>query len=364
MQTQVFDKLANYGILPSVTFFFETLFCIINMIIRIICFISFVLYWSHMCFANDIATKNVGEQSMIKSLRQAIDSTPEINSSKYKIIIGAGVSGAEAFNNQPHESEINILLTWQWLDKLKELAENTIVVVPEHAIDKRFESLKNRGVKLIAISGVLHTKTKDKVQSESVEKINPSTRYIVMLAGDAQQEDGKWASYNKKMLMDFLKYLPKDQNILILNGPRTGKHLENTDTQHALAHKTETDYITAAVQDMAVAKWQIVDFKYDEKSLWDNALNFCLIHPEVGLILPGESTSMISEALSLGIRPIIYTHQAMTPASYRYVKQLQKGGSIFEYPKGLRAENYTQEPAEDQIKKIVNALVLVVKESK
>lgn len=325
---------------------------------KIISFIFVILASFHnTCFADDIPAQNAGEQAMIAGLRAAINNEAAISKSPYKIIIGAGISGAEAFRVQPNLNELHVLLTWQWLDNFHNLADNTIVVVPYHALDERFEILKAKGIKLIVISGVLHQKTISKIKNEPVDKINPYTNYIVMLAGDTQQENGEWIKYNRKMLQDLLKLLPQEQNILILNGPRTGKFLENTNETHVNAHKTETDYITLAVQEENVETWKVIDFKYGQKSLWDTALHFCMLKLKVGLILPGESTSMISEALSLGILPIIYTHDAMTPASYKYIDQLAKEGKILKYPIGLKAGYYKQEPNEDQIEKIVSALV-------
>lgn len=318
-------------------------------------FVSFIfvvlISFCSACFSNDTATKNVGEQAMIEALRAAINNDAEICSSVHNIIIGAGISGAKAFKNKPELNKTHVLLTWQWLDDLHNLAYNTIVIVPEHAFDKRFESLKSKGIRFISISGVLHQKTISKIKNESLDKIDPSTHYIVMLAGDTQQENGEWVKYDEKMLNEFLKFLPQDQTILVLNGPRTGKFLKNTNEINANAHKTETDHITRAVQAKNVKKWKVIDFKYDQNSLWDAALHFCITHPSVGLILPGESTSMISEALSLGILPIIYKHDAMTAASHKYIKQLAKEDKIFKYPMGLKVRSYKQEPNEDQIKK-------------
>ncbi len=250
-----------------------------------------------------------------------------------------------------------MLLTWQWLDGLGKIAKDTIVVAPEHAIDARFDALIGKGVRLITISGVLHNKEAKALEAEPIDMIDASIRYIVMLAGDAQQEDGTWVSYNSKMLAEFLKDLPADEKILILNGPRTGKHLENTTTVDVEAHKTKTDYITRIVQDKGIPGWKIADFKYGAKSLWDAALKFCMVNPKVGLVLPGESTSMISEALGLGIRPIVYGHGAMTPTSGRYIDLLRKQEKIFDYPKGLKMDNYAQEPVKNQIDIIVKALV-------
>lgn len=318
---------------------------------------------THLCasrIARDIETPNTGEQGMIACLRNVINQTPELNTPHCKtIIIGAGTHGAEAFKSPAQPGKLHVLLTWQWLKSFNDLAPGTIIVTPQHSVDERFQDLTKKGIELICISGVLHTKTKDKIQTEPTDRIPSSTHFVSMLAGDTQNEDDVWEKYTTSMLDAFLAHLPKDQPILILNGPRTGKHLEESDTLtlHDAAHRTETDYITQAVQDKNVATWHVVDFKYGGKSLWDGALHFCIKHPNVGLVLPGESTSMISEALSLGIRPIVYTHTIMTPSSHRYIQQLQAEDKILTYPEGLSAEDYAQEPVEDQIPKIIRRLI-------
>ena len=65
---------------------------------------------------------------------------------------------------------------------------------------------------------------------------------------------------------------------------------------------------------------------------------------------------MISEALSLGIRPIIYKHEAMRPASHTYIAQLKQEGRILEYPDDLNTEYCAQKPVENQINIIVRSL--------
>lgn len=323
-------------------------------------FASFLFLYVSVVFAGDVPTKNLGEQAMIVSLRQAMDSNPITKSSKYKFIIGAGESGAKAFKNPSKDNEKYVLLTWQWLDSFKNINKNTIIVAPRHSVDDRFKSLEKNGVRLILISGVLHTKNIEKIQNEPTDKINPSTRYIAMLAGDTHQEDGKLALYDKKMLFGFLEHLPQNQNILILNGPRTGKHIENSNSINSLAHRTETDHITQAVKDKQVQNWQVVDFNYQEKSLWDAALNFCIKHPHVGLILPGESTSMISEALSLGIMPVVYEHKAMSLTSKRYISQLKEEHKVLEYPMGLNMKLYSTSPTGNQLDKILTEIAHLV----
>ncbi len=330
------------------------------MLIRKLIFIYMILLNSHNAFAEDIPTQNLGEKAMISSLREEINKNEILNASKFKIILGAGINGCQAFKSKPQQNEINVLLTWQWLDNLTDIDNSTFLVVPEHAIDHRFEDLQKRGVKLILISGVIHNKTQENIMKEEIVDIDPSTQYIAMLAGDTQQEDGKWTKFDRNMLLGFLKFLPEDKKILILNGPRTGKFKENLEEMDMEAHKTSVDYITKAVMKKNIPNWKVMDFKYGEKSYWEKALKFCLLHTDVALILPGESTSMISEALGLGILPVIYNHEAMTKNSLNYINILAGEQKILIYPK-MGKKIYNQNPVADQKAKIIKELVEITK---
>lgn len=53
---------------------------------------------------------------------------------------------------------------------MKDLAKDTIVVMPERAVDKSFDSIKDK-VKLITIKGVLHTRNLESVQKNQVQKL-------------------------------------------------------------------------------------------------------------------------------------------------------------------------------------------------
>jgi len=304
----------------------------------------------------DILSPNTGEQAIIKDLRQTINNHPSLKSKN--IIIGAGVSGTKIFQQIIPPNTYHVLLTWQWLEDMKDLAAGTIVVMPEHAVDKNFDTIKDK-VRLVTIKGVLHTRDLKSIQEEVTTGIDPHTQLIVMLAGDTQQSDGSWLIYDETMVAEFLSQLPTRKKILILNGPRTGKHkLGNSEAiLDQTAHHTTIDYITQVVIDASKStSWTIVDFKFGTSSLWGPALKFCLDHPQVGLIIPGESTSMISEALSLGIKPIIHTHEAMTAVSKRYIESLARENKISLYPALFTLNSYKQEPLKPQENKIIKEL--------
>lgn len=320
-----------------------------------------LLFFSIYAYGSvDIDTPNKGEQQMIQSLRYQIQNDSLLSSKK--IIIGSGHSGCEAFK-APLASTHRILLLWQWLDALKEIANDIILIIPKHAIDERFSTLIERGQKIITIDGVLHGKTIEYISHYSAPEgtIDPRTNFIVMLAGDTEQSDGSWIKYNREMLSTLIQQLPKEQKLLFLNGPRTGKYLENGSQVDAEAHRTTTDYITQHVIQQNQPLWVVEDFKYGQPSLWDAALKFCFSNTNVGLILPGESTSMICEALSLGIKPIIYQHNAMTTTSIAFVQGLISENQAIPIEQiDLKAlpttSNFYQEPLPDQILNIINEL--------
>ena len=303
----------------------------------------------------DVLTENMGEQAMTRQMRTVLDEQwPE---QAKNIRIGAGDGGAKAFVNPPAVGQKNLLLTWQLLERIKDMAGGTIIIVPKHAFESSpdFASMGDR-FHLVRIDGVLHTMTKEKVMSSdasAIAFINPDM--IVMLPGDTQQEDGSWKAYTKEMVEEFLTMLPLDKKILFLNGPRTGKYQYNEEGKLIVdetAHKSSTDAITQAVIDKLNDNWTIMDFKYGQTSAWMPVLKFLIENNHIPLVLAGESTSMISEINSLGIKGILLSHDAMTQTSQSYIKLLTAEGRAFSYPNGFDEGNYHQKstpPQEDVI---------------
>lgn len=289
---------------------------------------------------------------MLHSLGAAITNTPELE--KHVFVLGAGTSGVKAFQKPAQPGITNILLTWQWLSGMESLPPQTMVVMPNHAVDSRVRNLKN--IAVLTIEGVLHTITPAKIAKENTSLIPENPQQIVILGGDAQQEDGSWKRYTPIMAEDLLSNLPIKLT-LILNGPRTGKHEDDGKVDEG-AHRTSTDSVTAKVQELSQNKpFTVVDFKYGAPSLWAPALQFCITYPETVLILAGESTSMISEAQGVGLRPSIFLHNAMTNTSRRYVEELVKQGKATLYPELPKLGERLQPPVPPQENVIVQELI-------
>lgn len=321
----------------------------------------------HLISHADVETTYAGEQGMIKAMRAAIDKSTDLKG--HVINLGAGVSGAKAFQTPAADSTTNVLMTWQWLDDMSSLAEGTVVVMPKHAIDDNFKPITKK-VRLIEIEGVLHTKTRASIENEKTDGIKKETQLIVMLPGDTQQSDGSWKMYTPEMAQAFLKDLPADQKILFLNGPRTGKYKIVTDkdtgtlAEDATAHRTTTDAVTQFILDQKNPHWEVVDFKYGSLSLWGPALKFLLENPGTSLVLPGESTSMISEALGLGIHPSILKHPVMTGTSVEYVDDLINQGKATLYPTFPEEGKRLGDPVEPQENVVIRELTKLFGEKK
>jgi hypothetical protein len=316
-------------------------------------------------FGQDIPTPNTGDQAMIESIRKAINANKEINPEN--IIIGAGSHGCEAFKAPAKGAKLNLLIAHQWFDAMKDLANGTVLVIPKHSLDDNFKKIEQK-VDIITIQGVLHTRTPENIENVDETVIDKDTDLIVMLAGDTQQKDGGWLLYTPEMVVKFIKSLPIDKKILFLNGPRTGKH-QTKDGQLILdeqAHRTETDlkktdWVTKTVMDFCVGKsWKVVDFKFGTPSLWPNALKFCLKNLKCTLILPGESTSMICEALGVGIHPVICEHDIMTDLSKKYLEMLNKEGLATIYPNLPFKEQKIQNPLKPQEDVIIESLLKII----
>ncbi|HLB33129.1 MAG: hypothetical protein A3F67_04875 [Verrucomicrobia bacterium RIFCSPHIGHO2_12_FULL_41_10] len=314
-----------------------------------------IIFLGSTCFA-DILSSNTGEQAMINSLRSAINANAHLKSQK--IVIGAGRSGCEAFKRVAQSKNTNVLLTWQWLEEIKDLPKETIVIMPECAVDGH----ENKNI-LITIDGVLHTRNLKNVQDENSKLIDNQTEIIVMLAGDTEDKESHWVLYTPEMVSSLIRNLPSNKKILFLNGPRTGKYkgIHGMMIVDKMAHRTKIDDLTQFVMNNSFNEdWKIVDFKIGKESLWGAALKFCLENPRTIMILPGESTSMISEALGLGIRPSIYKHPAMTEASRKYVDNLVCQGKATLYPQ-LPQENATHQKAiSPQENKIINEICKIL----
>ncbi len=176
----------------------------------------------HKTFYNE---KNIGDKKAADSVLAHIKSNQSFHGITFHI--GAGVDGAVAFGQKSEDAKIKrVLIAWQWLDALNNIQPDVILAVPEHALAtdaEKFNKIQDTGVQIIQTIGVPHDKKFVGAKDFNGDKPD----YVVMLAGDTQGADGAYQVYDNDMLQGFLKQLHQlcaDKQVVVLNGPRTGKY--------------------------------------------------------------------------------------------------------------------------------------------
>jgi len=182
------------------------------------------------------------------------------------IIIGVGRLGIdEMLKLQSRKLDGETLYLWsghQAMPKILELSPDTIIALPEYAINTK---LTARFKNIVPIIGVAHNTTIEKIITSF--KSNPETSNIdkaitlVILPGDAADINGEQRLYTDQdvtRLVDFIKgYIERGaipKKVIVTNGPRTGKHDKKTKAVlnvHGrnltdISKKIALDYVTSA----------------------------------------------------------------------------------------------------------------------
>jgi hypothetical protein len=140
-------------------------------------------------------------------------------------------------------------------------------------------------------------------------------------------------------LAAYIAPLVKQQNahLLILNGPRTGKHDQKTgkviETSHRNGH---TDHITTTfIEGLKVhglvpgQDFTLLDFQFGKPSVYPVVLG-ALYVTRSPIFVAGESTSMVSEIVDCLPKGLVtaYTNNAMNENHVRHFKSEQAAGRI------------------------------------
>lgn len=282
----------------------------------------------------------VGEVAMINALVNEIASNyPEINvieKSNAKIqdldlnkpcsIITAGQFGvALAKSGIPQHVKI-LLCVHQWFDSMKSL-HNMHIAMPQHTIDEKIQHLAQQNhVTLLPTLGVLHVMSFEELEKEDTSAIHLNDAKVgIILAGDAELPNGGWKTFstrNAKKLAEELAEFQKrtGYKLLITNGPRTGRA--------PMAHKNgKLDFVSNAflrvLKEKGLEKdkdFEFFDFQFGRPSALKAVIKTVLANKGF-MIVPGESTSSISEILA--VLPVtIYSNDAMNTMHKVFVDQL------------------------------------------
>ncbi len=277
------------------------------------------------------------------------------------------VIGAGAHNMQPlaelrqKSGRKNLKISWgshQYHTDLSRYADQfDYIALPGHTIGQDVRnSLKGHMHKIIKMSGVPHLMTLDHLKdiyNAGSFKIPSAEKgcTCVIMGGDALTPDGNLKFYTPKAAADFARYLVRKGRIqkplLVTNGPRTGKHDPDTgvdanthrnfdpETGHAIEYKLDpvTHAFVEALEQEGLKPEQdfyLYDFMFTKDGVSSAYKSLLYSVQKTGgqIYVPGESTSMISEACDF-LSPknvVVYNHEAMNTEHYKFVKYMFRSG--------------------------------------
>ncbi len=282
---------------------------------------------------------------------QKLDAT--LANNEKVILVGAGEGGIDAIESLPsHPGIITCLTSHMLLERYKDpvlLEKLTFVALPTHV------SLKDKkllGSKLIETVGVSHNRTPEnteKTYSDWGKELPVCSSYVgVILGGDAPLSPPAKGlkRFTKDDALNLANYVvplakEKDACVILLNGPRTGKYDANQEEVLTVHRQGYSDPITELfVHTLKEAGTQVTLFDFQHKTPENrkflppyNAFELVIgaLKTKEGLLLvPGESTSMISEAIDTlpSEKVLVYTNAAMNEAHEAHVNSELEAGRV------------------------------------
>lgn len=239
------------------------------------------------------------------------------------IVVASGEGGIDGIKDiTTHPNLIICLTSHMFLERYNDpniLAKVNYIALPVHAAEPYRKLL---GAKLIETTGVAHNRQPDqadKVYKEwgTAELDYPPSFLVAVLGGDAPtpppSKDIKlFTKDDAAKLADYVAKNAKDATIIVLNGPRTGKHDKNKQEVKTVHRNGYSDPITTYFVEILQSKGikdhkiKVFDFQHNTPENKDHVLPFNAFDLAIGalrdstrgmILVPGESTSMISEAV-------------------------------------------------------------------
>jgi hypothetical protein len=248
------------------------------------------------------------------------------------IIVTSGQFGIGFIQTGNVPKTIKILLcTHQWFDAIKNL-HNIFIALPEHAIDETVQQIaQQQNLILIPTQGVLHTMSAQALAKQDTSFIHLNDAKVgLILGGDAEMPNGKdWQLFStdnaRKLAQEIAAFMQKTgYKILITNGPRTGSFI-NLTTRDSNAHRSgELDKISSIFLDelhhaglQKGQDFEFFDFQFGKPPAL-KAIMAVILKNKGFMIVPGESTSSISEIMAV-MPAVIYENDAMNTVHKMFV---------------------------------------------
>ena len=260
------------------------------------------------------------------------------------VAITSGEYGAQVIAQLPeHENLITCHSSHQYAPSHPMLfGKAKIVALPTHAVDNVLRAsyahsptaLVQTTTRLVQTIGVAHNLTREELAYEATQLGLPADKdyMAVILGGDAEAPDRTMRYYTVEAAQALGAHLAAEArthlcHLLILNGPRTGKHNPQTGAINEDAHKGSVDPVTQAFVDTLRSKglqegsFTLFDFQFGVPSAYKAVLGTIARQEDSMIFVPGESTSMISECIdTLPGKVTIFTHEAMSEVHHAHVE--------------------------------------------
>lgn len=277
------------------------------------------------------------------------------------VVIMAGASGAGFADQLKDNPNLILVESSHQLEKFQEdvVKKVDVLAIPAHVLSEGILArLKGHRAFIAPTRGVAHTSTADTLQAAYAKHMEslpaPRTPVVFILGGDAPDSEGRTHYYTKedvdKNLEGLSKHLNlKDHSLLVFNGFRTGR-FDPTSEDPAKPrinvpepHKKYKDasgmeqYAVDGITTYAVEQLKTIygltegedffvyDFHDGEPSMLEAAYGLALAKKGY-IVLPGESTSMITQALDAAApampmnHVLVYEHGAMNPGHRAYLQ--------------------------------------------
>lgn len=198
------------------------------------------------------------------------------------------------------------------------------IAVPVHAVGAFEDQLKNTKTHLISTVGVAHNRQIDQIErvyQKRKGEIPPSESYLgVILGGDAPTPENEMRLFTEENARKLARYISRvrgNKHLLIINGPRTGKYHSETKKEIKTVHREgRQDLVTQAFLDelqkneIPSSSYSLFDFQFASSTPeeMDFVLGTIRATPNSIVLVPGESTSSISECIDVLPYHVVYVY--------------------------------------------------------
>ncbi len=252
------------------------------------------------------------------------------------VVIGTGEGGLTGVKDLPQNPNLFIGLTSHvplpGFEDLTLLQKVRFIALPIHTTGKETQKLGN---KVFVTTGVAHNRTVEDAKDTYAEwesELPPAESYLgVVLGGDVTSPSKETKLFTLADAERLANYVTKNADgacVLVLNGPRTGKH-DDEKREIASAHRSgQTDhvtkmFITSLTSKLGTSRVKLFNFQHDQElpyNSFDLAMG-AVMAKKGKMLIPGESTSMVSEAVDT-LPPgqvIVYCNSAMNDMHHAHV---------------------------------------------